>query len=119
MKAVEFCYWLQGYFELNAARNSVPQLEPRILACIKAHLALVAKVEPMHGNLFVAWLALRTQGVDSLDAIGTEEVRRMLASQFQHVIDPSYGGDKEALQAIHDGKTGESWSPPRLPGMRC
>lgn len=117
MKAVEFCYWLQGYFELNAARNSVPQLEPRILACIKAHLALVAKVEPMHGNLFVAWLALRVQGVDSLDALGTEEVRRMLASQFQHVIDPSYDGDKEALQVAHDGAQPISWNPNAM--VRC
>jgi hypothetical protein len=103
MKANEFCYWLQGFFELNAARESVPVLDQRLMRCVKAHLALVAKCEPLHENLFVAWLTLRTEGVDAFDAGRTEETRRMLASQFRHVIDPGYAGAPGELQSIHDG----------------
>ncbi len=33
----------------------------------------------------------------------TEMVKRHLALVFKHEIDPSYGGDSEVLQAIHDG----------------
>lgn len=61
MKAVEFCYWLQGFFEI--ARETAPLNAEQVIA-IRNHLALV----------------------------------------FKHEIDPSYGGDQAALQAIHDGK---------------
>jgi len=38
MKSVEFCYWLQGFFELT---DETPQLSPKQVAAIKAHLNMV------------------------------------------------------------------------------
>jgi hypothetical protein len=41
MKAVEFCYWLQGYFELFNRGNA--GLNREQIGQVKAHLALVFK----------------------------------------------------------------------------
>ena len=48
MKAVEFCYWLQGYFELTTE----DELELEQIETIKKHLALVFKheIDPSYGN---------------------------------------------------------------------
>jgi hypothetical protein len=68
MTARDFCYWLQGNFEI-----ANPQcLNERETTLIKQHLALV----------------------------------------FKHEIDPSFGKDREALQAIHDGKPKPTPLPP-------
>ena len=52
MKAVEFCYWLQGFFEISDAKRDgitgavpLPTLDCREIDCIKRHLALVFKHE--------------------------------------------------------------------------
>jgi hypothetical protein len=39
MKASEFCYWLQGYFELTD--DTQPAFTPEQTQAIKRHLALV------------------------------------------------------------------------------
>lgn len=48
MKAVEFCYWLQGFFEIGSAKT----LSPDQLETIKNHLALVFKhdIDPSYSN---------------------------------------------------------------------
>lgn len=60
MTSRDFCYWLQGHFEISKCKE--------------------------------------------MDKAQTEMVKRHLALVFKHEIDPSYGGDPEELQAIHDGK---------------
>lgn len=40
MKATEFCYWLQGFFELQSADTSITLSSVQV-AKIKHHLALV------------------------------------------------------------------------------
>ena len=103
MKANEFCYWLQGYFEICEAQNMDADkisLKPSGIECIKSHLELVKQVEPEHSNMFVAWLTERLQHTSELNTI---ELRRFLNSQFQHVIDPSYGQDQKELNKIHSG----------------
>lgn len=49
MKAVEFCYWLQGHFELSGKT----ELTPFQVQQIKNHLALVFKheIDPSYTNL--------------------------------------------------------------------
>lgn len=111
MRANEFCYWLQGYFEICEAQgSSAAVLDVRALECVRRHLNLVKEADPNHANVFVAWLSEWIKGVQVTD---TEDIRRFLAAQFHHVIDPSYGGDQKKLNQIHapiDG-TG-SWSEP-------
>ncbi len=48
MKSVEFCYWLQGYFELNPPGA----LTAEQTQCVRAHLALVFKheIDPSYPN---------------------------------------------------------------------
>ena len=49
MTSRDFCYWLQGYFELNPAEGAA--LGPNQVACIKKHLALVFvnEIDPSMG----------------------------------------------------------------------
>jgi hypothetical protein len=39
MKTTEFCYWLQGYFEIGDGRDLT--LDAEQVKCIRRHLALV------------------------------------------------------------------------------
>lgn len=119
MKANEFCYWLQGYFEIGAAQGvEAGPLKVTAVECIKAHLALVLKVEPDHTNVFVAWLSERLRNAPN--HLDIAEVRRFLGAQFQHAIDPGYGGDQTELGKVHGtihGTIGGSWPGDGL--MRC
>lgn len=46
MTSRDFCYWLQGFFELNAqTTTSPPQLNAAATDCVMRHLALVFKHE--------------------------------------------------------------------------
>lgn len=51
MKAVEFCYWLQGYFELSNLPPEGMSLTAEQVAAIRNHLALVFKhdIDPKAG----------------------------------------------------------------------
>lgn len=120
MKAVEFCYWLQGLFELADPMIITSKQE----ACVRAHLDLVKRVEPDHDNLFVAWLdGVVDTKIDGhmLTERDTAKIKRHLAQQFQHAIDPSYQGDKADLQSTHDGAYAHSTlsARPQGPLMRC
>lgn len=55
MTSRDFCFWLQGYFEIEAAAGSRSGQKPisdEMAACIKAHLALVFKheIDPSMGT---------------------------------------------------------------------
>lgn len=53
MTARDFCFWLQGMFELTAAGNAPPlALTEGQTATVKAHLALVFKheIDPSQGT---------------------------------------------------------------------
>jgi len=50
MKSRDFCFWLQGYFEL--ALPHVNQINQEQIDCIKKHLNLVFvhEIDPSHGD---------------------------------------------------------------------
>ena len=53
MKASEFCYWLQGYFEINGAIPQEPgAINSQQSATIQRHLALVFahELDKQHGD---------------------------------------------------------------------
>lgn len=60
MTSRDFCYWLQGFFEVNhaglAERESAQltgiSLNPKQVACIQNHLNMVFKhdIDPSHGD---------------------------------------------------------------------
>lgn len=51
MTSRDFCYWLQGYFEINATAASHPELSVEQVDCIRKHLALVFihEIDPSAG----------------------------------------------------------------------
>ncbi len=50
MKSRDFCYWLQGWFELNGENNTAPTKKQ--METIKAHLDMVFvhEIDPSMGN---------------------------------------------------------------------
>ena len=53
MTSREFCYWLQGYFEIEGATpKSYRDMTPESLEVIKRHLNLVFKheIDPSYGD---------------------------------------------------------------------
>ncbi len=52
MKASEFCYWLQGFFEIEKERNPSVDLTKKQADVIQRHLALVFKhdLDPKEGT---------------------------------------------------------------------
>jgi hypothetical protein len=119
MTDTEFFYWLQGYFELSAS-DSTPA--PPQADCIARHAGLVRAlaIERRHAMLprvtAVAVLA-RMITEDAPSPMGercTNEIRSIVADQFQHVIDPAAGGPEVQahLHKIHTGPSG-------APVMRC
>lgn len=122
MNATEFCYWLQGYFELTSFHTSHYEFRTKSIQCLKNHLDLVKKCDSHHNNIFIDWLEAYLKDVDlekhlqnnvNFQSIGiglplfdVEKIKNYLSSQFKHEIDSNYQGDKKELQAIHDlGKT--------------
>lgn len=49
MRSRDFCFWLQGFFEM---RDSEEEITEQQVECIKKHLALVFKheIDPSAGN---------------------------------------------------------------------
>lgn len=55
MTSRDFCYWLQGYFEIREGESTVPTdktLSHHQVLTIKNHLAMVFKheIDPSHGD---------------------------------------------------------------------
>lgn len=100
----EFFYWLQGYFEIYGV--DVPPLTDHQIECIIRHDRLVAAAGHGRGEgmikIGVLLELMRDGAVDR--AKGTESIRRMLAAQFQHVIDPLAGDAEQQakLNAVHN-----------------
>lgn len=104
MKATEFCYWLQGLFELASPET----LTDTQIECIKRHAALVAATpasESAKCMEFMRWLEVSLDWLDGKNVEHVMRIRTKLAELFAHVIDKMYGPD---------GKLNEIHNPPHL-----
>ena len=105
MQSNEFFYWLQGFFELSGAE--VQPLTDWQIECIVRHDRLVSAAGNGRGEQMIkigVLLDLMRDG--TFDRIkGTEIVRKMVAHQFQHVIDPQAGDEstQQVLNKVHGG----------------
>lgn len=104
MKANEFAYWLQGFFEINGSDAALTAAQA------KAILAKTEKVELAQGNpqtlAFVAYAkgSLSTASrvaSDELLKVVTDDLKTKLNAVFVHEIDPSYEGDQNQFGKIH------------------
>lgn len=121
MRHRDFCFWLQGAFEIC----DPPSITAAQVECIKRHLALVDESQKDVKRLDGPAAFCRTLKIllqtdknrpDGVGLNGTElaVVKKLLNAEFVH-IDADTEGDQDAMDEIHHGK------PPRPgPGvMRC
>ena len=110
MKSTQFCYWLQGSFELNDTRSFNAE-ETKI---IKNHLDLVFQHDNTP-NAFCSFLRgyFVMSKPDALDENVTQVIRDELTTEFKQNIDSSYPvAEQKTLKDIHNGKL-----PPGLRAM--
>ena len=89
----DFAYWLQGAIEIEGLQGFT---EEQIIL-IRRRLNNIPKKDSFSGTV---WLALSMYDAQkAFDVINTE-----LQKKFIHDIDPSYDGDQEHFQNVHDGK---------------
>jgi hypothetical protein len=116
MEPINFCYWLQGYFELSDSgelTNDQKQIIARHLQLVFSHTQLVfshtgaSNSRQGQARSFMFCVGLPAQ---LLEQGGTAAIKDRLSSVFLHEIDKMAGGDaiQEALNAIHN--------PPNLTG---
>lgn len=101
MKAVNFMYWLMGYFELcNAGGAPVNDLTAPQRDCIKKHVDLVFKTAPVSPDAPGASLLFLLRKNPAVD-LGA--IKALLDIAFKHDIDPTFGdaGHQAELDAIH------------------
>lgn len=118
MKATEFCYWLQGHFELGEQRANLSDRQVKI---VLAHLRMVDVHDKTDGRSrqFCAWLktTLEAFGEVELSAPQTQRIKQLLSEVFLHEIDPGYPiAEVEQLQQAHQQGWG-GWNS--APGERC
>ena len=108
MKAVEFCYWLQGAFEL-ADLLSWTQTH---VQCVAKHVALVKATDqaqqPQACVDFVDWLTVALDFIptSSGNSAQVRTIRERLNKLFEHAIDPLYAS-AAALNAAHGNAAGK------------
>lgn len=105
MKTNEFCYWLQGFYELNVNVDEMTTIQ---LGLLKGHLNLCEKNE---GELkgFPLWLKGFLRGLDlsageelkTLNRVSVREIEIVLATYFKNVIDHTYEKTAEELRQEH------------------
>jgi hypothetical protein len=100
----QFCYWLQGYFEITPnptlTKNQIQQIEKK----------LTSITEPL--GIYTEWLYKIIQAIaaneyhDRFIQLFYPSIRRELNGIFAHVIDNSYDTkhSSDYLQAVHDGE---------------
>lgn len=86
MRAVEFCYWFQGAFELAQIPLTAEQI-----ACVQKHLALVEATpqtgQPKQATDFCSWLRGGLDFITPGDARQVQAIRTKLNDCFEHAID--------------------------------
>jgi hypothetical protein len=116
--AQEFCYWLQGYYELSGSEL----LTKKQAVIIKAHLDMVALHEKGDGrsvqfcqellSLFAPKFGVMVPVPETICGA----IRQRLSEVFLHEIDPSYPvEEQEALMDLHEAQG--PWNYP--PGVKC
>lgn len=102
MNSIQFCYWLQGLFELADARI----LSIKQTSLVKEKLAVVLATDKQALS-FCSWLkgvldTLELLEYDNLNAVQFKLIQKGLHETFAKHIDPSYGQEfQDILNHIH------------------
>lgn len=90
---VDFAYWLQGAIEID----ELSEFTDEQVKLIRRRLNNISQKDAFSGAV---WLALAVHNKEE----AFEIINKELQKKFIHDIDPSYDGDQEHFQNIHDGK---------------
>jgi hypothetical protein len=107
MKAAEFAYWLQGYFEIKGGDTPLTNAQAtQVLQRAKAVKAGADTVEAQAHSFadYAAGLLFPVSVEEQSDkflASVTKELRTKLNNLFVHAIDPTLPGDQEQLRQTH------------------
>lgn len=108
MTSRDFCYWLQGYFEVAEAGEDTVALDDVQIGVIKKHLSLVFKheIDPSMGD--------QTHQAE-LNAIHSKPTSKWTEEQWQAHFIKEYG------PCPHEGwKVGiHGWYDPKFGTLRC
>lgn len=100
----EFAYWLQGFFEISGTDQLTVDQAKIILEAAKTLPANQQKLAQKITDTIIQNGA----------ANAGPEIAEILNDMFEHHIDPSYAGNQDQFNSIHNnGK----W--PNKPGVRC
>ena len=98
MNNKQFCYWLQGYFELR--RDTDVALSTYQLQCISRHIDVCEAYMARREGLGPAVLAIRALIKAAPDNC-TLPITHVLHDVFEHVIDPEAGAQSAKLSELH------------------
>lgn len=104
MKSIEFCYWLQGFFEISESHEFKFNLNQ--LNCIERHVDLVIKYESPNISKSYSFVCfLKNYLIIKEETVSyTGRIQQILQDIFIHEIDNSYGDHSmiENLNQIHN-----------------
>lgn len=102
MQSTDFCYWLQGWFELEEPKKITSEQ----LDAISAHLALVFKYDAQPNRFcqsLQGFLAFNEDPAQGMSVKQTQTLKHMLEDTFKNEIDTRYSATEfEALDKIHN-----------------
>lgn len=116
MKAVDFAYWLQGYFEISGGALDIAKITAiynklQSVEMTAGNNPTEKKAAEFATNLYRVILPPPGGTLDVAQATAT--VKQQLHDLFIHAIDPSYDGDQNHFHGLHGGPGGNR------PGVRC
>lgn len=99
MKSIEFCYWLQGWFELTDPKS----ISPEKTDMIKSHLALVMKYDTQPYQFCHSLNGLFTiAALTEFNEVQTQKLKKSLSETFLNTIDTRYTKEEhQKLDMIH------------------
>jgi hypothetical protein len=101
MKSIEFCYWLQGLFELQ----DVASLNQKQTEVIKKHLKMVFAYEKQPNNFCIFLNGYLTiQNPDTISEPQTQVIRQYLDNIFSHEAKNTQTKTQSNAVAVSDTK---------------
>lgn len=113
MQSIDFCYWLQGWFELEEPKN----MNSTQLETISEHLALVFEHDAQPNRFcqsLQGFLAFNEDIAQGMSVQQTQILKHMLEDTFRNEIDTRYHVKEfDIMDKIHNGAKKEDKKQPK------
>jgi len=113
MQSIDFCYWLQGWFELEEPKN----MNSTQLQTISEHLALVFEYDAQPNRFcqsLQGFLAFNEDIAQGMSVQQTQILKHMLEDTFRNEIDTRYHVKEfDIMDKIHNGAKKEDKKQPK------